>query len=148
MMRAMFSAATGMNAQQLNVDNIANNLANVNTTGFKKSKADFQDLLYQSLRLPGAPTATGAEMPVGIQIGHGVRTSAIAKVFSHGNMIETKNALDVAIQGEGFFQVQLPTGEMAYTRDGSFKQDSTGQMVPQTAISSSRQSLFRKTRWT
>ncbi len=129
MMRAMFSAATGMNAQQLNVDTIANNLANVNTTGYKKSRADFQDLLYQTLRQPGAPTAEAVEMPTGIQLGHGVRTSAVAKVFSQGNLIKTDNPYDMVIQGQGFFQVLLPTGELAYTRDGSFKRDSQGALV-------------------
>jgi len=129
MMRAMFSAATGMNAQQLNVDTIANNLANVNTTGYKKSRADFQDLLYQTLRQPGAQTTAGVEMPVGIQIGHGVRASAVAKVFSQGNLVQTGNPYDLVIQGRGFFQVLLPTGDIAYTRDGSFKKDSTGQLV-------------------
>ena len=129
MMRAMFSAATGMNAQQLNVDTIANNLANVNTTGYKKSRADFQDLLYQTLRQPGAQTTAGVEMPVGIQIGHGVRASAVAKIFSQGSLIQTKKDLDLVIQGRGFFQVLLPTGDIAYTRDGSFNRDSTGQLV-------------------
>jgi len=125
----MFTAATGMGAQQLNVDTIGNNLANVNTTGYKKSKADFQDLLYQTLRQPGAPTTAGVEMPVGVQIGHGVRASAISKVFAQGNLINTSNPMDMAIQGQGFFQVLLPTGEIAYTRDGSFKRDSTGALV-------------------
>jgi len=129
MMRAMFTAATGMNAQQLNVDTVANNLANVNTTGYKKSRADFQDLLYQTLRQPGAQTAAGVEMPVGVQVGHGVRTSAVSKVFLQGNVIKTENELDLVIQGKGFFQVLLPTGEVAYTRDGSFKRDSTGSIV-------------------
>lgn len=129
MMRAMFTAATGMNAQQLLVDTIGNNLANVNTTGYKKSKADFQDLLYQTLRQPGAQTTAGVEMPVGVQVGHGVRTAAVSKMFLQGNMVNTGNPMDMAIQGQGFFQVALPTGEIAYTRDGSFKRDSTGALV-------------------
>jgi flagellar basal-body rod protein FlgG len=129
MMRALYTAATGMSAQERNVDTVANNLANVNTTGFKKSRVSFQDLLYQTLRMPGVETAEGVLIPEGIQIGHGVRTSAISRSFVQGNLIQTVQPLDMAIQGEGFFKVTLPGGEIAYTRDGSFKRDVNGNIV-------------------
>lgn len=129
MMRALWTAATGMLAQQLNVDTISNNLANVNTTGYKKARVDFQDLLYQTVRESGTPTALGIQVPVGIQVGHGVRPIAIQKMFTQGNMIQTENQLDIAIEGDGFFQVQQPDGTIAYTRDGAFKIDSTGRVV-------------------
>lgn len=129
MIRAMFTAATGMIGQQLHVDTIANNLANVNTTGFKKSRVNFQDLIYETLKPAGTETAAGQLVPEGIQVGHGVRPSSISKLFTPGNFVQTGNPLDVAIEGNGFFQITLPDGTTAYTRDGSFKLDANGQVV-------------------
>ena len=129
MMRALFTAATGMNAQDLNVSVIANNLANVNTTGFKRSRADFQDLLYQNLRVVGALSNTGNQVPTGIQLGLGVKTAAVQKVFLQGDAVQTNNPLDIAIQGAGFFQITQPDGTLAYTRAGSMKLDNTGAIV-------------------
>jgi flagellar basal-body rod protein FlgG len=129
MIRALFTAATGMIGQQLNVDTIANNLANVNTTGFKKSRVHFQDLIYETLKPAGTETADGQIIPEGIQVGHGVRPSSIAKIFTPGSFIQTGNQMDLAIEGEGFFQIQLPDGTTAYTRDGNFKIDANGQVV-------------------
>lgn len=129
MNRSLFTAATGMIAQQTNIDTIANNLANVNTTGFKKSRVNFQDLLYETLRPAGTETAAGTTIPEGIQIGHGVRPSSVAKVFSGGNLIQTGNPLDLVIEGSGFFQVELPDGTTAYTRDGAFKINQDGMIM-------------------
>lgn len=129
MIRALSTAAAGMNAQQLTVDVIANNLANVNTSGFKRSRVDFQDLLYQTERVPGTATARNATVPVGIQVGMGSRPGAVYKLFSQGTFQQTGNSLDVAVEGDGFLQVLLPDGRTAYTRDGSFKVDSAGQVV-------------------
>jgi flagellar basal-body rod protein FlgG len=129
MLRALFSAATGMIAQQLNIDVISNNLANVNTNGFKRSRADFQDLLYQTLRQPGAASSNQTEIPTGIQLGLGSRAAAIQKLFLQGDFQHTQNHLDVAIDGGGFFQILRPSGEVAYTRAGSFKLDSQGRIV-------------------
>jgi len=129
MIRALWTAGTGMNVQQINLDVIANNIANVNTNGFKKSRASFQDLLYQTLRLQGAEIQGGYQVPTGIQIGHGAMLAAVQKIFSSGNFQRTENELDLAIEGNGFFQINLPTGEKAYTRDGAFKMDSTGKLV-------------------
>jgi flagellar basal-body rod protein FlgG len=129
MIRALFTGATGMIAQQSNIDTIAHNLANVNTTGFKKSRVNFQDLLYETIRPSGTETTAGTTIPEGIQIGHGVRPSAIAKVFTPGALVQTGNALDIAIEGDGFFQVDLPDGTTAYTRDGSFRVNETGQVL-------------------
>lgn len=129
MIRALFTAATGMIGQQLNIDTIANNLANVNTTSFKKSRVSFQDLLYETIKPAGTETAAGERAPEGIQVGHGVRPAAISKLFTQGNMIQTGNTLDMVIEGEGFFRVTLPDGRTAYTRDGSFKVSATGAVV-------------------
>jgi flagellar basal-body rod protein FlgG len=129
MFRALATAATGMEAQQTQIDLIANNLANVNTTGFKKSRADFQDLLYQTMRAAGATTKQGNEVPVGLQVGLGVRPVSTQKMFSTGDMKQTDNPLDLAIEGNGFFQVVQPGGTIAYTRAGSFKTDSQGRLV-------------------
>jgi flagellar basal-body rod protein FlgG len=118
-----------MTAQQLQVDVIANNLANVNTTGFKKSKANFQDLLYQTLRYPGAAMSTESEIPTAFQVGLGTRPVSVQKLFTQGDFKMTGNELDVAIEGHGFFQITLPNGETVYTRDGAFKIDSDGTMV-------------------
>lgn len=129
MMRALFSAATGMIAQQMNVDVISNNLANVNTTGFKKSRVDFQDLLYQNIRSAGTAEVRGAQIPTGIQVGMGVRPVAVEKIFSQGDFQQTGNPMDLVIEGDGFFQILQPDGSTAYTRDGAFKLDSTGKFV-------------------
>ncbi|MFZ7125701.1 MAG: flagellar basal-body rod protein FlgG [Desulfobacterales bacterium] len=129
MIRSLWTAASGMKAQALNIDVISNNLANVNTTGFKRSRADFQDLLYETLRNAGSSSAAGNEVPAGIQIGHGTRPVAVQKMFIQGDYQQTKNELDVAIEGNGFFQIVQPNGEIAYTRDGAFKMDSEGRMV-------------------
>jgi flagellar basal-body rod protein FlgG len=129
MMRALYSSATGMQSQQTNLDVISNNLANVNTTGFKKDKAEFQDLLYQVTRSPGAETGNGNMLPTGIQIGHGSRLVATSKIFTTGELTNTGERLDVAIQGDGFFEVQLPDGTSAYTRDGALKTASDGRIT-------------------
>src|SRR6267142_6449144 len=113
MIRALYSAAAGMESQQLNLDVISNNLANVSTTGFKKSKIEFQDLLYESTRTPGAEQGNGTQLPTGIQIGHGSRPVATAKIFSEGELTQTGERLDVAIQGDGFFEVQMHYGSRA-----------------------------------
>ena len=129
MMRALWSAASGMSAQQLNVDTIANNLANVNTAGFKRQRVDFQDLLYQTNRQPGSPAASGVEVPTGVQVGLGVRVGPTTKSFTQGTFQTTDNPLDLVIEGDGFFQVLQPNGEVAYTRAGAFKLDSNGNLV-------------------
>jgi flagellar basal-body rod protein FlgG len=129
MMRSLWTAGSGMTAQQFNIDTIANNLANVNTAGFKKSRVDFQDLLYQSVRYAGTPVTQGAQIPTGIQIGHGVRPVATQKIFTQGTFQQTDNPLDLVIEGEGFFQVLMPDGTVAYTRDGAFKMDGEGRLV-------------------
>jgi len=129
MLRSLWTAATGMTAQQHNIDVISNNLANVNTVSFKKSRAEFQDLLYQVIRPAGVTNNMGTQFPTPIEIGHGVRLAATQKSFMQGSMVETNNDLDVAIQGRGFFMVALPNGEMAYTRDGSFKIDNMGNLI-------------------
>ena len=129
MTRGLWTAASGMAAQQTNIDVIANNLANVNTTGFKASRVDFQDLYYQSIRLPGAPLAEGAQSPSGIQIGLGTRPASVTKLFSPGDMRQTGNQLDVAIEGDGFFQITDADGRTVYSRDGGFKMDGQGRLV-------------------
>ncbi|HCV22296.1 MAG TPA: flagellar basal body rod protein FlgG, partial [Candidatus Latescibacteria bacterium] len=129
MSRALYTAATGMIAQQMNVDNIANNLANVNTTGYKKSKIEFQDLLYQQLRLAGATQAEGAQVPVELQIGYGTRPVATQRIFSQGTVISTNNPLDMSIDGDGFLQITLPDGTISYTRDGALKKSAEGTIV-------------------
>jgi flagellar basal-body rod protein FlgG len=129
MLRALYSAAAGMESQQMNLDVISNNLANVNTTGFKKSKVEFQELLYQTTRAPGADLGSGNQLPTGIQVGQGSRPVATARIFTNGDLTQTGEQLDVAVQGAGFFQVQMPDGTNAYTRDGAFKTDSTGRIV-------------------
>jgi len=129
MLRALWTAAAGMKAQQLFIDTIANNLANVNTTGFKKSRVEFQDLLYQTINIAGGKAPGGGQLPVGIQIGHGVQPVGIGKLFTQGEITETQNPLDLVIEGDGFFQVLQPDGSVAYTRDGAFKLDKDGRMV-------------------
>ena len=129
MVRSLYSSASGMEAQQANLDVIANNLANVNTTGFKRSKIEFQDLLYETTRAPGAEQGSGTQLPTGLQIGHGSRVVATSKVFTEGELTQTGEQLDLAINGDGFFQVQMPDGTLAYTRDGALKRSSTGQVT-------------------
>ena len=129
MIRSLWTGTTGMHGQQLNIDVIANNLANVSTTGFKKSKADFQDLLYQATKVPGSQTSADTESPSGIQIGLGVKPAAVTKIFTQGDLIQTENELDVAIQGNGFLQVEIPNGNTAYTRSGALKRDGDGRIT-------------------
>lgn len=129
MMRGLWSAATGMTAQQTSIDVIANNLANVNTVGFKASRVDFQDLVYQTLREPGAASTESSQVPTGVQVGLGAKYAAVQRVFSPGELRQTGNSLDLAIEGDGFFQIQLPDGRTAYTRDGAFKLDGQGRLV-------------------
>ncbi|MCB9478830.1 MAG: flagellar basal-body rod protein FlgG [Deltaproteobacteria bacterium] len=132
MMRALWTAATGMEAQQMKIDVIANNLANVNTTGFKKGRADFEDLLYQTLRDPGASAAEGQAASSGTQVGLGSRTVAISKLFAQGELQQTTNELDVSIEGKGFFQVLRNGDELAYTRAGAFKVNADGLLTTAT----------------
>ncbi|MBI3794557.1 MAG: flagellar basal-body rod protein FlgG [Nitrospinae bacterium] len=129
MIRSLYTGATGMAAMSDNISVIANNLANTGTTGFKKSRAEFQDLLYQTSRMPGTDTEQGTQVPTGLQIGVGVQMVATAKSFAQGALAQTSNQLDLAIQGQGLFQVLQPDGTTAYTRAGSFQLDSTGTMV-------------------
>ncbi|MBI5419467.1 MAG: flagellar basal-body rod protein FlgG [Deltaproteobacteria bacterium] len=129
MIRSLMIAASGMDVQQTNMDVISNNLANVNTSGFKRSRGDFQDLLYQTIMPPGAPSSSSTEAPTGMQIGLGSRVVSVNKIFTQGELRQTGNELDIAIEGEGFLQVLLPTGEKAYTRDGAIKKNSTGKLV-------------------
>lgn len=129
MIRSLYTAATGMEAQRLNIDVVANNLANVNTAGYKRSRADFQDLIYQTISEPGATSAEGMQIPSGIQVGLGVRTIAVQKMFEQGDFSATGNPLDLVIEGDGFFQVTKPDGEIGYTRAGAFKLDSGGRIV-------------------
>ena len=128
MMRSLYTGATGMIAQQLNIDVISHNLANVNTTGFKKSRAEFEDLMYQPHKIAGAITDGDNRLPVGIQVGMGVRPTAVHKFFTQGDFQNTSNSLDVAIEGDGFFQVDV-NGELMYTRSGSFKLNQDGTVV-------------------
>lgn len=129
MIKSLNTAATGMQAQQANMDVISNNLANSSTVGFKKSRAEFEDLLYHNLKEPGQASGLNSVTPTGIQTGLGVRTAAINKDFEIGSAIITKNPLDLQIEGAGFFQIQTPDGQMAYTRDGQFKKSPAGQLV-------------------
>jgi flagellar basal-body rod protein FlgG len=149
MIRALYSAASGMNAQQTNIDNIANNLANSSTNGFKMRRVQFQDLMYQSLVQPGAAAGAQTIVPSGLQIGLGTRTASNEIIFSQGNFQETDNPLDMVIQGNGFFQVLQPNGQTAYTRDGGFQLDANGNLVtssgnlvqPQITIPSQAQTI-------
>jgi len=150
MMRSLWIAASGMEAQTLHIDVIANNLANVNTQGFKRSRADFQDLLYQALRPAGAPSSLGTQVPTGIEIGQGTRPIAVQKIFIQGDYQKTDGELDMAIEGDGFFQVIKPNGEPAYTRAGAFKIDSQGRIVtsdgfvmtPEIAVPSDAEKIY------
>ncbi len=127
--RALWIAKTGLDAQQTRMAVISNNLANVNTIGYKKSRAILEDLVYQNIRQVGAQTTQNTELPTGLQLGTGVRTVATEKLHSQGNMQQTDNSLDIAVSGRGYFQILMPNGDINYTRDGSFKLDSTGQIV-------------------
>ena len=129
MIRSLWISKTGLDAQQMAIDVVANNLANVSTNGFKRSRAVFEDLLYQTLRQPGAKSSTQTDIPSGLQLGTGVRPIATERVFTQGNLVQTGNGLDMAINGNGFFQIQLPDGTTGYSRDGSFQLNSQGQIV-------------------
>ncbi len=129
MLRSLHIARTGLDAQQTQLDVVSNNLANVSTTGFKKSRAVFEDLLYQTIRQAGAQSSQQTQLPSGFQLGVGVRTVATERLFEQGSLQQTSNPLDVAINGKGFFQVQMPDGSLAYTRDGSFQTDNQGNLV-------------------
>jgi len=129
MLRSLYTAATGMEAQQLNIDTIAHNLANINTSGFKQRKAQFQDLLYQNIRQAGAANTANTDIPVGLQVGLGTKPVATELIFSQGDFASTNNPLDVVIQGQGFFQIRQPNGQLAYTRNGSFHMNREGQLV-------------------
>jgi len=129
MIRSLWISKTGLDAQQTQMDVVANNLANVSTTGFKRSRAVFEDLLYQTLRQPGAQSSQQTQLPSGLQVGTGVKPVATERIFTQGNLQQTSNSKDVAIQGQGFFQVLMPDGTTGYTRDGSFQTDAQGQLV-------------------
>ncbi|MHA7816866.1 MAG: flagellar basal-body rod protein FlgG [Pseudohaliea sp.] len=128
-MRALWIAKTGLDAQQTRMATVSNNLANVNTTGFKRGRAVFEDLIYQNVRQAGGQQSQNTEMPSGLYLGTGARVVATEKLFTQGSLVQTENAFDVAIQGRGFFQVLMPDGTLSYTRDGSFQIDSLGQLV-------------------
>lgn len=129
MIRAFHTSATGMNAQQIVLDNTANNLANVNTTGFRRSQIDFQDLIYTTLRQPGADSVQGQQVPTGLQVGHGVRVAGNTRIFTEGTLENTGNELDLAIEGLGFFKIVAPNGGFRYTRDGGFRLTSNKELV-------------------
>ncbi len=129
MMRSLWISKTGMEAQQMQLDTISNNLANVSTNGYKRSHAVFEDLMYQNLRQAGAASSEQTQLPTGLQVGLGTRAVATARNFSQGNLQQSSNPLDVAVRGNGFFEIQLPDGTNGYTRDGSFQVSSTGQLV-------------------
>ncbi|MHB9136239.1 MAG: flagellar basal-body rod protein FlgG [Acidithiobacillus ferrooxidans] len=129
MMRSLYVAATGLEGEQTKMDVIANNLANVNTTGFKQSRAVFQDLLYQNLRQPGAQSSQTTQYPSGLQLGTGVRIVSTERLMTQGNLTQTGNSLDVGINGQGFFQIMQPNGTIAYSRDGTFQMNNQGQLV-------------------
>ncbi len=129
MLRSLYTAATGMMSEQMQIDVVSNNISNVNTIGYKKQRAEFADLFYQTMEYAGTATSTTTTSPTGINVGLGVRPTAVTKIFTQGNLKQTNNNLDLAIQGDGFFQVQLPDGRIAYTRDGAFKLDANGNIV-------------------
>ncbi|AEF84269.1 flagellar basal-body rod protein FlgG [Treponema primitia ZAS-2] len=129
MVRSLWTGASGMIGQQANIDTISNNLANVNTSGFKKVRSDFEDLLYQTVRTAGTPATEDTVVPVGVQMGHGVKLAATQRMFTQGSLQSTENVYDVAINGEGFFRIQTYDGSYGYTRDGAFKVDENGRLV-------------------
>ncbi|POR05639.1 flagellar basal-body rod protein FlgG [Alkalispirochaeta sphaeroplastigenens] len=134
MMRSLWTAASGMMGQQFNIDTISNNLSNVNTTGFKRNRADFEDLLYQTVRTAGTPATEQTLVPVGVQVGHGVNIAGTQKLHIQGSLQNTGNVTDIAIEGEGFFRVMQYDGSFAYTRDGAFQIDSLGQLVTNNGL--------------
>jgi flagellar basal-body rod protein FlgG len=129
MVRSLWTGASGMIGQQANIDTISNNLANVNTHGYKKQRADFEDLIYQTVKVAGTPATEDTVVPVGVQMGHGVKLADTQRIFSQGSLQQTEEPTDMAITGEGFFKIQMYDGSMAYTRNGNFKIDETGRMV-------------------
>ena len=135
MIRSLWIAKTGLEARQTQMDVISNNLANVSTTGFKRARAVFEDLLYQTIRQPGAQSSEQTQLPSGLQLGTGVKPVATERIFTQGNLQQTGNSKDVAIQGQGFFQVLMPDGTTTYTRDGSFQVDANGQLVTSSGYS-------------
>ena len=134
MIRSLWTGATGMHAQQFNIDTISNNLSNVNTTGFKKSRAEFEDLLYQTMRVAGTPATEETVIPTGEQVGLGVKTAATQKIFEQGSLQNTENPFDLALEGRGFFKVITLDGTPAYTRDGNFKIDANRQIVTSSGL--------------
>lgn len=134
MVRSLWTAATGMNGQQSQIDTISNNLSNVNTTGYKKQRVEFEDLIYQTIKSAGTPATEDTVTPVGIQVGAGVKLASTQRMFNQGSLQNTENVTDLAIVGEGFYRVQQYDGSFAYTRDGSFKVDSTGQLVTSNGL--------------
>ena len=134
MVRSLWTAATGMNGQQANIDTVANNLSNVNTSGFKKQRVEFEDLIYQTVKTAGTPATEDTITPVGVQMGHGVKVASTLRMFDQGSLQNTGNVSDIAIQGEGFFRVLQYDGSYAYTRDGSFKIDSNRQLVTSNGL--------------
>jgi flagellar basal-body rod protein FlgG len=149
MLRALYTAATGMQAQQVNIDTIANNIANVNTTGFKQGRAEFQDLLYQTIRPAGTASSTSTTYPIGLQLGLGTRPVATDRIYTQGDFRQTGNDMDLVIEGKGFFQVKLPSGETGYTRDGAFHLGPDGTLMtssgdplePQVTIPANSESI-------
>ena len=134
MIRALYSAASGMNAQQMNVDNISNNLSNASTAGYKMRRAEFQDLMYQNMVQPGASSGAQTIVPAGLQVGLGTRPVSNEIIQTQGNFAQTENPLDMAIQGKGFFQIRQADGSIAYTRDGSFQLDQNGNIVNSSGL--------------
>lgn len=134
MIRSLWIAKTGLDAQQTQLDAISHNLANVSTTGFKRQHATFEDLLYQNMRQVGAQSSQQNTLPTGLQLGTGVRTVATSRNYSQGNLTQTSNPFDLAVDGQGFFQVQMPDGTVGYTRDGGFRVDSQGQLVTKSGM--------------
>lgn len=141
MLRSLWTAKTGMEAQQTQLDVISHNLANVSTNGYKKSHAVFEDLMYQTLRQPGANNTEQTTLPTGMQVGLGARAVATSRSHSQGSLTQTSNYLDVAVKGNGFFQIQMPDGTTAYTRDGSFQLDANGQVVTNNGNTVDRKSV-------
>ncbi len=131
MVRSLYVARTGLNVQQTNLDIISNNLANVSTVGYKRERGEFQDLVYQTLRQPGAQSSQQTQIPTGLEMGAGAKVVANPRIFSQGPLTQTENSLDIAINGDGFFQIQMPDGTTAYTRNGEFTKDNNGQVVTQ-----------------
>ena len=134
MIRALTTAATGLEAQQANIERISNDLANVNTDGYKRSRNEFQDLMYETIKEPGAQLGAGSQSPVGIQTGMGVKVGAAHKIFEQGPAKMTYHPYDIMIEGKGFFPVQQPNGEQAYTRSGAFQMDKDGNLVSEVSI--------------